>query len=27
VPSQMKDYIQLNRDVFTSDNPPSRPTR
>ena len=27
VPAQMKEYIQLNRDVFKSDNPPGRPTR
>jgi ferredoxin len=27
VPVQLKQYVQLNRDVFTSDNPPGRPTR
>ena len=27
VPANMKSYIQLNRDVFKSDNPPGRPTR
>jgi len=27
VPAQLKQYIQLNRDVFKSDNPPGRPTR
>ena len=27
VPVQLKQYIQLNRDVFKSDNPPGRPTR
>jgi ferredoxin len=27
VPQQMKQYVQLNRDVFKSDNPPGRPTR
>ena len=27
VPAQMKQYVQLNRDVFKSDNPPGRPTR
>ncbi len=27
VPSAMKEYIQLNRDVFKSDTPPGRPTR
>jgi hypothetical protein len=27
VPAQLKSYIQLNRDVFTSDTPPGRPTR
>jgi ferredoxin len=27
VPTAMKQYIQLNRDVFKSDSPPGRPTR
>jgi ferredoxin len=27
VPGNLKSYIQLNRDVFKSDNPPGRPTR
>ncbi len=27
VPANMKQYVQLNRDVFKSDNPPKRPTR
>jgi NAD-dependent dihydropyrimidine dehydrogenase PreA subunit len=27
VPANLKPYIQLNRDVFKSDNPPGRPTR
>jgi ferredoxin len=27
VPGNMTSYIQLNRDVFKSDNPPGRPTR
>jgi len=27
VPQQLKQYVQLNRDVFKSDNPPGRPTR
>jgi hypothetical protein len=27
VPQQMKQYIQINRDVFASANPPGRPTR
>ncbi len=27
VPQQLKQYVQLNRDVFKSDTPPGRPTR
>ena len=27
VPAQLKQYVQLNRDVFKSDTPPGRPTR
>jgi NAD-dependent dihydropyrimidine dehydrogenase PreA subunit len=27
VPANLKQYVQLNRDVFTSDNPPGRPVR
>ena len=27
VPQQLKQYVQLNREVFKSDNPPGRPTR
>ena len=27
VPAPMRQYIQLNRDVFTSPNPPGRPQR
>ena len=27
VPANLKSYVQLNRDVFKSDNPPGRPTR
>ena len=27
VPSNLKQYIQINKDVFASDNPPTRPTR
>jgi hypothetical protein len=27
VPANLKQYIQLNRDVFASDNPPGRPVR
>jgi len=27
VPANLKPFIQLNRDVFKSDNPPGRPTR
>jgi ferredoxin len=27
VPANMKHYVQINRDVFQSENPPQRPTR
>jgi ferredoxin len=27
VPANQKQYVQINRDVFKSDNPPGRPTR
>jgi hypothetical protein len=27
VPANLKQYIQLNRDVFKSENPPGRPNR
>ena len=27
VPGNMKQYVQINRDVFKSDSPPGRPTR
>ena len=27
VPGAQRQYIQINRDVFKSDNPPGRPTR
>jgi hypothetical protein len=27
VPGPMKHYIQINRDVFSSATPPTRPTR
>ncbi len=27
VPANMKDYTAKNRDVFTSETPPTRPTR
>jgi NAD-dependent dihydropyrimidine dehydrogenase PreA subunit len=27
VPANLRQYIQINRDVFKSDNPPGRPTR
>ena len=27
VPQQLKQYVQLNREVFKRDNPPGRPTR
>jgi ferredoxin len=27
VPANMKEYIQINRDVFKSDTPPGRPNR
>ena len=27
VPANLKEYVQINRDVFTSANPPGRPTR
>ena len=27
VPENMRHYIQINRDIFKSDNPPTRPTR
>ena len=27
VPANLKSYVQLNRDVFKSDNPPKKPTR
>jgi hypothetical protein len=27
VPAQMKQFIQINREVFTSPTPPTRPTR
>jgi ferredoxin len=27
VPSHLRHYIQINREVFQSDNPPVRPTR
>jgi ferredoxin len=27
VPANLKQYVQLNRDVFKSDTPPGRPTR
>ena len=27
VPGQLKKYIQLNRDVFQSDDPPGRPQK
>ena len=27
VPENMKQYVQINRDVFKSDDPPGRPNR
>ena len=27
VPANMRQYVQINRDVFKSANPPGRPTR
>jgi hypothetical protein len=27
VPGNMKEYIQINRDVFKSENPPGRPQK
>jgi len=27
VPAEQKQYVQINRDVFKSQNPPTRPTR
>ena len=27
VPANLKEYVQINRDVFKSANPPGRPTR
>jgi NAD-dependent dihydropyrimidine dehydrogenase PreA subunit len=27
VPGNLKQYIEKNREVFTSDNPPGRPTK
>jgi NAD-dependent dihydropyrimidine dehydrogenase PreA subunit len=27
VPANMKQFVQINRDVFKSENPPGRPTR
>ena len=27
VPANLKQYVQLNRDVFKSENPPGKPTR
>jgi hypothetical protein len=27
VPGNLKQYIQLNRDVFKSDNPPGKPQK
>ena len=27
VPTQLKSFVQLNREVFKSDTPPGRPTR
>jgi hypothetical protein len=27
VPADQQKYIQINRDVFKSENPPARPTR
>ncbi|MBK6490104.1 MAG: 4Fe-4S binding protein [Gemmatimonadetes bacterium] len=27
VPANMRKYVQINRDVFTGDTPPGKPTR
>ena len=27
VPQQLKQFVQLNRDVFTGDNPPGKPQK